>query len=118
LDSNKISKPDIQADKEGDFIRFAISDANLPTGTNLQEAIQAIQDVLERRLSSLGIRQSPEGDNPFNFEPVSNTDLYLMFTKNRNKSELKDIISKLQLGGNPPLLTRPPEIPEGDIRKY
>lgn len=111
---NKIPKPDIQSKKDSEFIRFVIPEVDLPKGISLQEANQAIQDIVERRLGNLGIRQKIESDSPFVFEAVPTTDLYLRFTQTKSKSDLKGIVNKLQLDGNPPLLNRPSELPTGE----
>jgi preprotein translocase subunit SecD len=111
---SKIPKPDIQSGKNGEFIRFIIPEVDLPKGTSIQEASQAIQDIVDRRLYNLGIRESSEYGSPFTFQYVPTTDLYLRFTQTKSKSDLKGIIGKIQLDGNPTPLNRSPELPTGE----
>lgn len=118
----RIPRPDIQSNKDGEFIRFVIPEASLPKGKSVQEASKDIQDIVERRLANLGIRRTLEIDQPqgmgegFRFDDVVTTHIYLRFTQMRSKTDLENIVSKLQLGGSPPLISRPPELPTGQYQ--
>jgi preprotein translocase subunit SecD len=51
----KIPPPEVQSGKEGEFIRFVIPKDDLPKGVSVQEASKSMQDIVGRRLTSLGI---------------------------------------------------------------
>lgn len=107
----RISPPDVQAGEDGEFIRFAIprGEGELPKGISVQEASEAIEDIVGRRLVDLDI-----SDSGFSFDSVVITDLYVGFNPMKSKAELEEIIQKLQLGGDPPLLHLSPELPGGE----
>ena len=132
---NKIPPPDVQSGKDGELIKFVIPN-DLPKGTSVQEASDAIKDIIGRRLTSLGMSEEilPEetGEeqaavvveerkgSEFRFENVVTTELYVKFNQPKSQADLEGIVSKLELGGNPPLIHRPPDIdidnPLGSIR--
>ncbi len=132
---NKIPSPQVQSSKDGDLIKFVIPD-DLPKGTSVQEASDAIRDIVARRLTRLGIREEilPEetGEeqaaavveerkgSEFRFESIVTTELYVKFNQPKSQDDLEGIVSQLELGGDPPLIHRPPDIdidnPLGSIR--
>ncbi len=132
---NKIPSPQVQSSKDGDLIKFVIPD-DLPKGTSVQEASDAIRDTVARRLTRLGIREEilPEetGEeqaaavveerkgSEFRFESIVTTELYVKFNQPKSQDDLEGIVSQLELGGDPPLIHRPPDIdidnPLGSIR--
>lgn len=115
---DRVSPPDVQSSADGDFIRFVIPD-DLPMGVSVVEASNTIQDIVERRLSALGAGNKAEtlGESEgshFSFVDVIFTDLYIKFTQPKIKADLEEIITKLDLGGEPPLVSLPPELPTGE----
>lgn len=126
----KIPPPDVQSDKEGEFIRFAIPRDDLPKGVSIQEASKSIQETVSRRLIKLGLHEEliAEGEegqpgegsekeertSGFSFDSVTTTDLYVKFNQMKSKAELGEIIQKLQLDGDSPLIHRPPDLPSGE----
>ena len=114
---NKIPPPEVQSSKDGELIKFVIPD-DLPRGTSVQEASDAIKDVVGRRLTSLGmseeiVPEETEEDqsapvvekrkgNEFRFESVITTELYVKFNQPKTQDDLEGIVSQLKLGGRPP----------------
>ncbi len=103
-----LSRPDVVSGEDEAFIRFDIPQ-QLPKGTSTEEAIKAIEDVVERRLSKLGME-----DNEFSFDDVEKADLYINFNETKSKADLENIISKLQPEDAPPLVQLPPVLPDGE----
>ncbi|MFC1716257.1 protein translocase subunit SecD [Candidatus Poribacteria bacterium] len=116
---NKMPQPDVQSGEAGEFIRFVIPD-DLPKGVNVVEASQFIQDIVGRRLTVLGAGEEveeideSEGASQFSFDSIVLVDLYVRLNQMRSRAELEDIVSKLELGGETPLLSQPPELPDGE----
>ena len=116
---DRIAPPDVQSDDGGEFIRFVIPQ-DLPKGVNVVEASDSIRDIVTRRLTALKIGEEVEkleesnSDSQFSFDSVTFVDLYARFGQVKTRTELEDIVSKLELGGEPPLLSQPPELPGGD----
>lgn len=103
-----IPLPDVGSSEDGAFIRFDIPQ-QLPKGVSIDEAIQTIENVVERRLSKLGME-----DNEFSFDDVEKADLYIDFNETKSKADLEDIISKLQPEDAQPLVQLPPVLPDGE----
>jgi len=103
---NKISPPDVQSVGVGDYIRFAIPE-DRPKGVSIQEASKSIQDIVQRRLNNLKVKN---GD--FAFDDVSTTHLYVKFSQIKTRAELESIIGELQLGDV--LLNSAPVLQEND----
>ena len=123
---DRIPRPDVQRDENGEFIRFVIS-GSLPKGVSIVEASDSIQNIVGRRLTALGAGEEVEelqesnNDSQFSFSSIDFIDLYIMFNQMKSKADLEDIASKLELGGEPPLVSRPLEFPsegeyEGSIK--
>ena len=70
----RIPKPEVQSDKDGDYINIIVASSNLPKGMNFQEASKEIADTLSRRLEKIGYNR-----NEFQFlildEPAQHLDI-------------------------------------------
>ena len=115
---DKLPPPDVQSGKDGDFVRFTIPEKDdLPTGISVQEASEALKNIVRKRLTSLGMKEIVgEEDAGFSFDIPAATDLYIRFAQTKTQAELEEIISKLQLGGEPPLIHNPPELPDDEYQ--
>ncbi|MGB9597709.1 MAG: hypothetical protein ACPL7B_15605, partial [Candidatus Poribacteria bacterium] len=97
----RIPRPEVQSDKDGNFINLIIPSSNLPKGMNFNEASQAVKDLLSRRLVKLGYDK-----NDFRFEEGTDQ-LKIRFNQPKSKAELENILSELKLYGAIPLSIRP-----------
>lgn len=97
----RIPRPDVQSDKDGDFINLVIPSSNLPKGMNFNEASRSVKDLLSRRLTKLGYNI-----NDFRFEEGPDQ-IKLRFNQQKSKAELENILSELKLYGAIPLSIRP-----------
>jgi preprotein translocase subunit SecD len=98
----RIPPPDVQSDKDGEFINLIVPSNNLPKGTNFQEATQSVTDLISRRLKNLGY--SP---NDYSFENGTADQIRLKFKSKNTPEELESLISDLQLYGKFPMAIRP-----------
>ena len=105
----KIPPPSVQSDEDGEAIMFAIPKDDLPKGISVPEAVKSIQDMVGRRLNTLGVP-----DEEFSFDSVAATDLYIDFGQMKSETDLEAIISNLELGGDPPLVSSQPVLSMGD----
>ncbi|MBD3184443.1 protein translocase subunit SecD [Candidatus Poribacteria bacterium] len=114
----KIPPPDIQTERNSNYIRFVIPD-DLPKGISSQDASKSIKDLVRRRLINLGIDEVLELESTqevtsekqltgFSFEDVIITNLYIDFLQPRSKAELEDIKQKLSS-----IVSRSPALPTG-----
>ena len=98
----RIPPPDVQNDKDGEFVNLIIPSSNLPKGMNFQEASRAVKDVVGRRLNKLGYTATD-----YNFEDGTVDQLRLKFKFKKTRAELDSLINELQLYGKLPLSIRP-----------
>lgn len=98
----RIPRPDIQSDKDGEYINVVISSANLPKGMNLQEATTSLKDSLSRRLEKLGY-----SEDQLKFGETGGEQLKLRFNTPKNRAELDSILENMKLYGKIPLSIRP-----------
>jgi len=98
----RIPPPDVQSDKDGEFINLIIPSNNLPKGMNFMKASQALKDQLTRRLVKLGYNAKD-----FNFEDGTGDQIRLRFKYIKTREELEGLINNLQLYGKLPLSIRP-----------
>jgi preprotein translocase subunit SecD len=98
----RIPQPDVQSDKDGDFINLVIPSNNLPKGMNYIEASRSLKDLLGRRLRKIGYIATD-----FRFEDGTMDQVKLRFTQKRSRAELDNILSDLKLYGMIPLGIKP-----------
>jgi preprotein translocase subunit SecD len=98
----RIPQPDVQSDKDGDFINLVIPSSNLPKGMNYIEASRAVRDLMSRRLNKLGFAATD-----IRFEDGTMDQIKLRFTQKRSRAELDNILSDLKLYGMIPLGIKP-----------
>ncbi|HGJ64089.1 TPA: hypothetical protein ENS27_01725, partial [bacterium] len=98
----RIPKPEVQSDKDGDYINIIVASSNLPKGMNFQEASKEIADTLSRRLEKIGYNR-----NEFQFDNTNPDQIKLKFNNKKSKTELNQILSDMKLYGSIPLPIRP-----------
>ena len=103
-----ISPPEVVSSADGAFIKFDIP-RELPKGTSIEEAIEAVKDVVGRRLSKLGIEF-----NEYSIDDVDNTELYIDFNETKNRTELIDILDKIQSESVRQLVKLPPVLTDDE----
>ena len=105
-----IPKPAIE--DEPVAIKFDLSNTNLPSGINLQEAKTRLATILRDRLDSFGfteisneqLSQTNLGINQFTFDTAEQNEFLVKF--GRSKDEVNKIVEKLQLYGALPISLR------------